>query len=327
MAGVSLRQGARAPAGPCGDHPGAVLLSHRLRGFSPHESSLSALRAAQRRGIPSFEVDTRVSGDGEILVYHDVGLDHATDARGTVADLSLRAGNRPRFAGAPPEPVPTLRELLAQVAARPCEVLIDIKDFGHEAEHIALIRELGLARWCWIVSWMPEVLLRVHALAPELRLSFSHLPATRQRLGLRLLGWSAPLLRRLVGLAGSPRGRELAAVDVYRDRAHRMPVPAGPVRGRFPVHILRGLPQRALGCALAASGGGVGIDVRLLTPAYARQVREAGLRLFVFTVDDPIALRRVERIGVDRVFTDNPALFDAREPVPEGALQAGGDTR
>ncbi len=292
------------------------LLSHRLRGFSAHESSLSALRAALAAGIPSFEVDTRVTADGEILVYHDAWLDTQTRQRGRVSAWSLRTDGRPLFRGAPREQVPTLRELLAVVRkADPIpEILLDIKDFGAEAEHADAIREAGLQEQCWIVSWLPEVLLRMHAVAPELRLSFSHLPLTRRTRGWQLAArasWGGRLPR-LLGRLGRfvRRGYNLREVSVHLDACHAPRLPEKPVRGGFPVHLTRGLPRGPLGDVLRRSGGSVGVDPACLTRAYVARVRAAGLKLFVFRANSSRAVDRLRRLQVDRIFTDNAALFE-----------------
>jgi glycerophosphoryl diester phosphodiesterase len=40
-----------------------------------------------------------------------------------------------------------------------------------------------------------------------------------------------------------------------------------------------------------------------------RQVRAAGLKLFVWTVDDPAPARRLTALGVDGITTNRPALL------------------
>jgi glycerophosphoryl diester phosphodiesterase len=48
---------------------------------------------------------------------------------------------------------------------------------------------------------------------------------------------------------------------------------------------------------------------RLVTRALVRAVREAGGELYVWTVDDARLIRRLERLGVDGVITNDPRLF------------------
>ena len=55
-----------------------------------------------------------------------------------------------------------------------------------------------------------------------------------------------------------------------------------------------------------------GVDVKAcpaLTAAYAKQVREAGLRLDVYTVNEPAEARRLISIGVQGITTDRPGFL------------------
>ena len=47
------------------------LLSHRLRGFSTIELSPTAMQNACETDVPYLEVDTRVSADGKIYLFHE----------------------------------------------------------------------------------------------------------------------------------------------------------------------------------------------------------------------------------------------------------------
>lgn len=64
---------------------------------------------------------------------------------------------------------------------------------------------------------------------------------------------------------------------------------------------------------LAAAGiEWLGLHHRVLTPQRAGAVRAAGLRLYVWTVNDSRALRRVAPLGADAIATDHPAWLKAR---------------
>jgi glycerophosphoryl diester phosphodiesterase len=45
----------------------------------------------------------------------------------------------------------------------------------------------------------------------------------------------------------------------------------------------------------------------VLDDAYAKAVKAAGLKLYVWTVNDPAVARRMVKIGVDGITTDRPA--------------------
>ena len=89
------------------------------------ENSLPAIRAAIREGY-GIEIDLQPSADGQAMVFHDDDLGRLTYDTGPVAGRSTAELQRIRVR-ASPEPIPTLRQVLAEVAGR-VPLLIEIKD-------------------------------------------------------------------------------------------------------------------------------------------------------------------------------------------------------
>ena len=54
----------------------------------------------------------------------------------------------------------------------------------------------------------------------------------------------------------------------------------------------------------------VHLDNTLITPEMARMVKQSGLDLYVYTVNDITEAHRLFEWGVDGIFTDNPTLFN-----------------
>jgi glycerophosphoryl diester phosphodiesterase len=75
----------------------------------------------------------------------------------------------------------------------------------------------------------------------------------------------------------------------------------------------RRLPGRMAGLVRSGRCEGVMAHYYLVTERLVEQVREAGGFVYVWTVDDPRRIRRLEAIGVDGVITNDPRLF---EPAP-----------
>ena len=61
------------------------LISHRFRGFSPYENTISGLNAALDFGVLNLEFDIRVAKCGTPMIYHD---EFALDKNGTAHRLS-----------------------------------------------------------------------------------------------------------------------------------------------------------------------------------------------------------------------------------------------
>ena len=88
------------------------------------ENSPSAFRAAIAAGL-GIECDIQQSADGEPMVFHDWDLDRLTGQKGPVAGRTVAELTGIALAG-PGEPIPTLRDLLDQVAGR-VPLLIELK--------------------------------------------------------------------------------------------------------------------------------------------------------------------------------------------------------
>ena len=71
----------------------------------------------------------------------------------------------------------------------------------------------------------------------------------------------------------------------------------------------RRLPGLAAGHIGAGRVDAVMAHQRLATPALLEAVHGAGGELYVWTIDDPAEIRRLEAMGVDAVITNDPRLF------------------
>ncbi len=288
------------------------LLSHRLCGFSAHEGSLAGLGAALQLDVAWIEIDTRETADGQVIVFHDTRLDRITTASGRVRDYSISANGPLRYAGTEEQSVPTLAAFLQEFAAAriSTRLMLDIKDPGTEEAHVELVREHGLEGHTWIIAWDPQILVRVHQLAPEIPLGFSHIPLTRLRPLLnglaRVIGDGASLRRvgQCLALLGTDHNAQDATVfrDSYNDSTQEA--------SGFPIHLVNRLPGGHLGDILKRTQGGVGLPAAMLTPAYVRQAHEQRLKVFVYSIDSLHKARRaVRQCNPDIIFTNRSELF------------------
>lgn len=88
------------------------------------ENTLSAFRRAIDAGLP-FELDLRLSKDGEAVVFHDEALDRLTAESGPVRHRTAEQLRKIKIKGTD-DHIPTLSEVLAMTAGR-VPVLIEIK--------------------------------------------------------------------------------------------------------------------------------------------------------------------------------------------------------
>jgi len=147
---------------------------------------------------------------------------------------------------------------------------VDLKLPGYEDRVVAALREHGLVERTLVSTMYMRSLVRLRALEPDLR-----------------LGWSVPRLKRDYG--ASP--------------ALALPAYAG-------LLYLRSRVLRAARVHLAAGRcDAVMAHYKLVTRRLVDAVREEGGELYVWTVDDAVRIRRLERLGVTGVITNDPRLF------------------
>lgn len=149
------------------------LISHRFRGFSQYENTISGLNAALDWGVKQVEFDIRVTKCGTPLIYHD---EAAPDGNGNAHHLSDILASERAVLGGNFTHMPRADALFhaASIHENKATLLVDIKDAGFEDMLVALAHEYRLIdRIIW-VSWVPEALYAIRDLLPDARLCLSH---------------------------------------------------------------------------------------------------------------------------------------------------------
>ena len=152
--------------------------AHRGHCIDRPENTMAAFRRAVDLGCTSLEIDVVLSGDGEIVVLHDITVDRTTNGRGYAEDMTaaeicaLDAGSRfhPDFAG---EQVPLLSEVLQFAVEEHVGLHCEIKDSRNEDALIArlavLLEQTGAMDWLIAISFDHQQLLKARAVIPGLR--------------------------------------------------------------------------------------------------------------------------------------------------------------
>jgi glycerophosphoryl diester phosphodiesterase len=170
------------------------------------------------------------------------------------------------------EPV-TLEEGLAhfaQDAWEGIELDVDLKTSGYELRVIDALREYGLADRALVSTMEVESLRLIRAAAPDIR-----------------LGWSVPKLRR--NYLANPFTKVPALLAAQYARTI--------------------LPGRAAREIRAGRIDAIMSHWALVTGRLVRAIEQAGGELYVWTVDDPARIAKLETLGVTGIITNDPRLF------------------
>ncbi|MEX1141551.1 MAG: glycerophosphodiester phosphodiesterase [Thermoleophilaceae bacterium] len=150
------------------------------------------------------------------------------------------------------------------------ELDVDLKVPGYEREVVKGLGERGLLTRSLISSTYPESLTLVRELDGHVR-----------------RGWSVPRARR----------------DYTQSRLYKLPAYGlvGWWRATLPARAARAIERGACEALMAHR--------LLVSRELVRRVDAAGGQLYVWTVDDPAEIARLERLGVHAVITNDPRLF------------------
>jgi glycerophosphoryl diester phosphodiesterase len=147
---------------------------------------------------------------------------------------------------------------------------VDVKLPGYELRVLAALRDFGLIERTLVSGMFPSSLRLVRAAEPGLR-----------------LGWSVPRVRR----------------DYTNDMLTAIPAFAALTGYRAT------LPRRVRRVLQAGIVDAIMAHWRVVTPALARTVRDAGGELYVWTVDDAARIASLTEMGVSGIITNDPRLF------------------
>jgi glycerophosphoryl diester phosphodiesterase len=214
-------------------------------------NTLASFDAALHHGVDMIELDVlseRTDGSGELLVAHDYE--------------DIRARRPLRFEQA--------LEHLAGERFAALDFDIDVKIPGYERRVIEALRSFGLIERSLLSCTYPQVLARIRAQEPALR-----------------LGLSVPRVRR----------------DYTTDMLTAIPALAilTGYRAMLPARARTGLREGRFDAVMA--------HWRVVTRALVRAVHEGGGELYVWTVDDSARIGKLTALGVDGIITNDPRLF------------------
>ncbi len=155
-----------------------LIFAHRgANSFAP-ENSLTAFAKAIELGCDGIELDVRMCGSGEVVVFHDRYTDRMTGEPGNIQKMRLSDIRKLRLmhSGKTREQIPLLEEVL-RLAGNKVLINIDIKkSLLHrndlEEKIVRILRKLNLEDNILVSSFNPWVLKRISEQNPRLHLGF-----------------------------------------------------------------------------------------------------------------------------------------------------------
>ncbi|MFY9845631.1 MAG: glycerophosphodiester phosphodiesterase [Terriglobales bacterium] len=134
-----------------------LLLGHRGARASRHipENTLESFEICLQHGCDGFELDVRLSADGQALICHD----------------ATAGGMKIEKTAARNLPLPTLDDVLRQFANR-AFLDIELKVAGLESQTLAELHKHPPQKGYVVSSFLPEVLETIYHLDPSIPLGF-----------------------------------------------------------------------------------------------------------------------------------------------------------
>jgi glycerophosphoryl diester phosphodiesterase len=155
------------------ERPRPLIIVHRGLAHTAPENTLASVREALELPVDGIEIDVYLSADGVPVVMHDPTVDRTTDGHGPVCTLTLAQLNELRAhigwqeRSLPPEPVPTLREVLEATSGRRL-LCVEVKPKDIEQAVLAEIRRADAVEWVWMWTFFRSIMRRFRELEPRI---------------------------------------------------------------------------------------------------------------------------------------------------------------
>jgi len=156
--------------------PSPLIICHRgAKNYAP-ENTLAAFKLALELGADGFELDTQLTSDGHIVVYHDRTVDRTTNGYGKTFQLSLAelreldtgSSFSDEFRG---EKIPTLDEVFETIGQRAI-INVELKNFSTPFDNLTekvceVVRHCGMQKNVIFSSFLPWNLKKAARILPE----------------------------------------------------------------------------------------------------------------------------------------------------------------
>lgn len=148
---------------------GCFAQAHRGLSSEVTENTVAAFQAAAAAGFRSFELDCRLTRDGEVVVLHDPSVARTTDGSARVAEMRY---DEVRGYKTPHGPIPRLDDLFAALKDWKGTWNLEIKALASTEPTLALAQHHGVWHRAQLSSFDPQALARAKELAPKVARAF-----------------------------------------------------------------------------------------------------------------------------------------------------------
>jgi glycerophosphoryl diester phosphodiesterase len=158
------------------EFPTPLILGHRGAKNHAPENTLAAFKIALELGADGFELDTQLTSDGQVVVYHDIRVDRSTNGHGRLSQFSLAelreldAGSSfsEKFRG---EKIPTLDEVFETIGKRAI-INVELKNFSAPFDPLAekvceVVRRHAMQKNVIFSSFLPWNLKKAARFLPD----------------------------------------------------------------------------------------------------------------------------------------------------------------
>ena len=156
--------------------PSPLILCHRgAKNYAP-ENTLAAFKTALELGADGFELDTQLTSDGHVVVFHDTKVDRITNRNGNLSKIPLAelreldAGSSfsEKFQG---EKIPTLNEVF-ETTDRRAIINVELKNFSTPFDNLTekvceLVRRHEMQKNVLFSSFLPWNLKKAARILPD----------------------------------------------------------------------------------------------------------------------------------------------------------------
>ena len=253
------------------DRDWPVNFAHRGASFRAPENTLEAFRLAAEDGAGGLELDVHMTRDERIVVIHDDSADRTTDGSGRVRRMTLREV-RSLDAGYRFTPDGGATYPYRGRGVRVPELAEVFREFPDRAVNIDIKEEQPGVE--------AAVLKTINDLgAADRALVVSEIPAVVER------------FRKLSGGSVSTGASRREIRNFYRLSKTRLEFLLRPLYDALQVPVEHGRHK-------------------IVTPRFVEAAHALGVRVDVWTIDDPAEMHRLLDLGVDVVMTNRPGMLE-----------------